>query len=101
MSSPEQGTAPARDQAIEILEPAPIVMDATLRVTTTKFMLGLFAFSVVATFGIIVFVGIGYLRYPDWFLKWLGAATIGEIATFLGFILKYLFPQHIEKKKKK
>ena len=90
-----------REQDIEILEPAPIVTDATLRMTATKIMLGLFSFSVVATFGIIVGYGTGFLRYPDWFLRWMGTATIGEIATFLGYIVKYLFPQTIKNKRKK
>ena len=90
-----------REQAIEILEPLPVVTDATLRITATKIMLGLFAFSVVATFAIIFGYGRRYLVYPEWFLKWLGMATIGEIATFLGYILKYLFPQTIHNKRKK
>ena len=54
-----------------------------------------------ATFGIIFGYGRGYLKYPEWFLKWLGTATIGEIATFLGYILKYLFPQTTKNKRKK
>jgi hypothetical protein len=90
-----------RDVAIEILEPVQVVTDASLRMTATKIMLGLFAFSVAATFAIIFGYGRGYLKYPEWFLKWLGAATIGEIATFLGYILKYLFPQPIKNKRKK
>ncbi|MFZ0814762.1 MAG: hypothetical protein WAM78_04545 [Candidatus Sulfotelmatobacter sp.] len=90
-----------REQALEILEPVSVVTDATLRMTATRIMLGLFAFSVVATFGIIFLYGSGYLKYPEWFLKWLGAATIGEIATFLGYIIKYLFPQTIKNKRKK
>ncbi len=95
-------TAPTeREQAIEILEPLPVVTDATLRITATRIMLGLFAFSVAATFGIIFGYGRGYLKYPEWFLKWLGTATIGEIATFLGYILKYLFPQTTKNKRKK
>ncbi len=90
-----------REQAIEILEPLPVVTDATLRITATKIMLGLFALSVAATFAIIFGYGLGYLKYPEWFLKWLGTATIGEIATFLGYILKYLFPQATQNKRKK
>jgi hypothetical protein len=85
----------------EILDPAPIVSETTLRVTATRIMLALFASSVGATFAIILGYGLGYLKYPDWFLKWLGVVTIGEIATFLGYILKYLFPQTVKNKRKK
>lgn len=97
-SNADQMPVAPRDQAIEILEPVQIVTDASLRATATWFMLGLFGLSVVTTFAIIVFKGMGYLNYPDAFLNWLGGATIGEMATFLGFIMKYLFPQPIENK---
>jgi len=91
----------AREQDIEILQPSSVATDATLRGTATRIMLALFAFSVVATFAIIVGYGLGYLKYPEWFLKWLGLATIGEITTFLGYILKFLFRQTIENKSDK
>ena len=97
----EPKPAAQREVAIEILEPVAVITDATLRITATKIMLGLFACSVAATFAIIVGYGRGYLKYPEWFLKWLGAATIGEIATFLGYILKYLFQQPAKIRKKK
>jgi hypothetical protein len=88
----ERSPAPSKDQAIEILQPTEVVGDATLRATAAKFVLRLFGFSVVATFALIVFWGMGYLHYPESFLKWLGVATIGEVATVLGLVVKYLFP---------
>ena len=76
-------TAPTeREQAIEILEPLPVVTDATLRITATRIMLGLFAFSVAATFGIIFGYGRGYLKYPEWFLKWLERPRLERLLRF-------------------
>jgi len=90
-----------KDQGIEILQPMEVVADAKLRGTAAKVMLGLFAFSVLATFAAIFGSGLGYFNFKDWLLKSLVAATIGEIATLLGYTIKYLFPQATKNKDNK
>ena len=57
----------------------------------TIVFLGLFVFAVIATFSIIVLWGLGRLALPDKFMSWLGAATIGEIAGLLAFVIHHLF----------
>jgi hypothetical protein len=54
-------------------------------------ILTLFAFSVVATFGVIVADGLGRLKLPPALLNWLGGATVGEIAGMLYIIIKSNF----------
>jgi hypothetical protein len=96
----EHGQKHAHEQDFEVLEPKQVFSDATLRNTAAKIMLGLFAFSVVATFAIIILYGLGYLNLPGWLLKTLVAATIGEVATLLGYTIRYLFPQATKNKRK-
>lgn len=54
-------------------------------------LLGVFVFAVIETFAIIILQGMGHLDLPDKFLHWLGAATVGEVATMLLLIVKKLF----------
>jgi uncharacterized membrane protein len=51
----------------------------------------LFSFAVVATFGIIIGVGLKRLVLETTMFNWLGAATIGEIAGMLYIIIKAYF----------
>ncbi|MFL6310536.1 MAG: hypothetical protein ACJ71W_00390 [Terriglobales bacterium] len=52
---------------------------------------GTFIFAVFETFAIILLWGLGRLELPEKFVHWLGAATIGEIATLLTIIVKHVF----------
>ncbi len=58
-----------------------------------RFVLRIYAFTVLATFAIILLQGFhigGFMLQPE-FLKWLGIATIGQIGGLLTIILHYLF----------
>jgi hypothetical protein len=86
----------------EILQPKPIIRSTEeLRDLVTRTLLGCFGVSVVLTDFIIVGYGFGWLRYPDSFLHWLGAATVGQTASLLGIVVKFLFPQTPATKRKK
>lgn len=54
-------------------------------------LIGTFIFAVIETFAVILLWGLGRLELPEKFVHWLGGATIGEIATFLGVIVKSVF----------
>ena len=54
-------------------------------------LLGTFVFAVVETFAIIILWGMKRLDLPPTFAHWLGAATVGEIATLLTIVVKKLF----------
>ena len=51
----------------------------------------LFSFAVVATFGIIIGVGLKRLVLEPTMFNWLGGATVGEIAGMLYIIIKAYF----------
>jgi hypothetical protein len=53
--------------------------------------LWIYMFAVIATFAIVILWGLGRLDIPDSFMKWLGGATIGEIAGLLAFVVKQIF----------
>lgn len=55
-------------------------------------LLGTFVFAVIETFAVMILTGMGHLDLPDKFLHWLGAATVGEVATMLLLVVKKLFP---------
>lgn len=57
---------------------------------TVMIMLGIYIFAVIATFAIIFLWGLGRLVIPDSFMRWLGIATVGEIAGLLAFGLQYV-----------
>jgi hypothetical protein len=57
---------------------------------TTMIFLGIYMYTVITTFAIIFLWGLGRLVIPDQFMRWLGAATIGEIAGLLGFGLQWV-----------
>jgi hypothetical protein len=52
---------------------------------------GTFIFALFETFAIILLWGLGRLELPEKFVHWLGAATVGEIATFLTIVVKHVF----------
>jgi hypothetical protein len=84
---------------VERLEPKPLVTRADeLRDLVTRALVWCFLISILVTYPIIIFYGLGCLRYPDSFLQWLGAATVGQTAGLLGLVVKSLFPQVSEKK---
>lgn len=58
---------------------------------TVMIILGIYIFAVIATFAIIFLWGLGRLVIPDSFMRWLGIATVGEIAGLLTFGLQYVF----------
>jgi hypothetical protein len=63
----------------------------------TMIFLGIYMYTVITTFAIIFLWGLGRLVIPDQFMRWLGAATIGEnrgaswIWTTMGLQVVYLF----------
>lgn len=61
---------------------------STLSDFVTLVFLWIYMFAVIATFAIIVLWGLGRLDLPGNFMKWLGGATVGEIAGLLLFVLK-------------
>jgi hypothetical protein len=86
----------------ETIEPKPVVSRVeVLRDLVTRALIWCFVISVGVTYLIIVFYGLGCLRYPDSFLHWLGAATVGQTAGLLGVVVKHLFPQVTDNKSKK
>lgn len=58
---------------------------------TSMILLWIYMFAVIATFSIIILWGFGRLVLPEKFMNWLGAATIGEIAGILLFVIKQIF----------
>ncbi len=80
-----------QEHNVEVLQPQQLFSDARLRATAAQFMLGLFAFCVVATFALIFCEGLGFIKLEGWLLKTIVGATIGEVATILGYIIRYLF----------
>ena len=62
-----------------------------LREHLAKWILRLFFGTVVATYVIIFFLGFGLMHLPSAFIHWLGAATVGEVAGLLGYIIKRVF----------
>jgi hypothetical protein len=58
---------------------------------TTMIFLGIYMYTVITTFAIIFLWGLGRLVIPDQFMRWLGVATIGEVAGLLGFGLQWVF----------
>jgi type IV secretory pathway TrbL component len=91
-----------QDQSREILQPTQVVSDVKLRETITYTLLWFFGLSTLATFILMFCWGLGYLnRFPESFVRWLMGATIGELATFMGLIIKSFFPQPTGKKGKK
>lgn len=55
-------------------------------------LLGIYAFAVIVTFAIILLWGFKRLELEAKFVNWLGAATVGEVAGMLLFIVKKVFP---------
>jgi len=85
---------------VENLEPKLVVDRAdVLRDLVTRSLVWCFVISVGVTYPIIVFYGLGCLRYPDSFLHWLGAATVGQTAGLLAVVIRSLFPQISENKR--
>jgi hypothetical protein len=64
---------------------------STFAELTSLVFLGIYIFAVIATFSIILLWGLGRLEIPDSFMKWLGGATIGEVAGLLLYVLKQVF----------
>ena len=64
---------------------------ATFPEFASMIFLGIYMFAVIATFAIIILWGLGRLDIPDSFMKWLGMATIGEIAGLVGVVVKEIF----------
>ena len=54
-------------------------------------LLGIYAFAVIVTFAIILLWGFKRLELETKFINWLGAATVGEVAGMLLFIVKKVF----------
>ena len=79
--SPAQGVSDART-----------VSDIGLREIITYVLLLLFVGAAAASYVLIFLWGYGKLKFPDAFIHWLGAATIGQTASFLLIIVKSLFP---------
>lgn len=50
-----------------------------------------FILSTMSTFAIIIGVATGHFHLDSGLLKWLGAATVGEVASMLGVILGWYF----------
>jgi hypothetical protein len=57
----------------------------------TLVFIGMYVFAVITTFAIILLWGLGRLDLPSKFMHWLGAATIGEIAGMLFYVVQRLF----------
>ena|SRR5271155_284131 len=53
-------------------------------------MLGIFMFTVIETFTVILLWGFKKIQLPKEFARWLGGATIGEVAVLLVIIVKKL-----------
>lgn len=87
-----------RKTGTERLEPAGSIKDAReisdigLREIITYALLLLFVGAAAASYVLIFLVGSGKFKFPDAFLHWLGAATIGQTASLLLIIVKSLFP---------
>ncbi|HKZ03120.1 MAG TPA: hypothetical protein VJ180_12820 [Pyrinomonadaceae bacterium] len=58
---------------------------------TSVIFLGIYMFAVISTFAIVVLWGLGRLDITESFMKWLGVATIGEVAGLLAYVLKQIF----------
>ncbi|MGH9453392.1 MAG: hypothetical protein ACRD2O_05425 [Terriglobia bacterium] len=56
-------------------------------------VVGIFAFAVVETFAVILLWGFGRVSLPESFARWLGGATIGEVATMLILLIEHFFPR--------
>jgi len=54
----------------------------------TLILVGVYVFAVITTFAIILLWGLGRLDLPQKFMRWLGVATIGEVAGLVTFIVK-------------
>ena len=54
-------------------------------------LLGVYIFSVMATFAIILLRGLRRLDLPNAFLLWMGGATIGQLGLLLIPIIKFMF----------
>ncbi len=63
----------------------------TLADFLTLLFVGVYMFAVITTFAIILLWGLGRLDLPEKFMHWLGAATIGEVAGLLMFVVKKVF----------
>lgn len=53
---------------------------------------GIYAFAVIVTFAIILLWGFKRLELSEAFVKWLGGATVAEVAGMVLCVVKYLFP---------
>jgi hypothetical protein len=63
----------------------------TLPDLVTLLFMDIYIFAVVSTFAIIVLWGLNRLDLPNKFMSWLGAATVGEIAGLLGYVIHIIF----------
>jgi hypothetical protein len=59
----------------------------TLAELITLLFMDIYIFAVVSTFAIIVLWGLKRLDLPNKFMSWLGAATVGEIAGLLTYVI--------------
>ncbi|MEG9437209.1 hypothetical protein JAO29_13705 [Edaphobacter sp. HDX4] len=75
------------------------VFIATNRLSTPQQFVGLtmvalFIFVTVATIGLIVLAAIKAIQLDSGFLKWLGGATVAEVAGICTIIVKAYFGDH-------
>jgi hypothetical protein len=65
--------------------------DIQLEQLITLNVLAGFFFTVIETFSLILLRGFGRIVVPDKFMHWLGAATVGQVAGMLLWIIKKVF----------
>ena len=68
------------------------VSDIGLREVITYALLLLFVGATATTYVLIFLWGYGKVNFPNAFIHWLGAATIGQTGSLLVIIVKSLFP---------
>jgi hypothetical protein len=84
--------APQLIPPVQGITDARVVSDIGLREITTYVLLLLFVLATAASYTLIFLWGAGKMKFPEAFIHWLGAATIGQTASLLLIIIKSLFP---------
>jgi hypothetical protein len=107
---------PARDQGMEqlrrtaverieatgyVIEAEEVLSNIRLRLIVSIFLLCVFAISVMLTYALIFLWGYGTIHLDNAFAHWLGGASVGQTATLLVGIVRYLFPDQGAGTKKK
>jgi hypothetical protein len=76
---------------IQSLQVAALQDILAMRRRWSQFLLGVLAFEVVSTFGIVISTGLGWLQLPQWTLETYLIKFVGEVIGLPMVVVKFLF----------